>query len=66
MIYLEEWSCTQIRNDAMPRTLELRKVAGRWLKDRREACGLAASADKVGADYYTFISQVEMWTGSTG
>jgi transcriptional regulator with XRE-family HTH domain len=45
--------------------LELRKVAGRWLKEQREACGLSQRqlADKVGADYYTFISQVEMGRG---
>jgi transcriptional regulator with XRE-family HTH domain len=45
--------------------LELRKEAGRWLKERRETCGLSQRqlADKVGAEYYTFISQVEMGRG---
>jgi transcriptional regulator with XRE-family HTH domain len=45
--------------------IELRKEAGRWLKERREACGLSQRqlADKVGAEYYTFISQVEMGRG---
>ena len=40
---------------------ELRREAGRWLKERREAAGLSQRelAQIVGADYYTFISQLE-------
>jgi transcriptional regulator with XRE-family HTH domain len=45
--------------------LELRRAAGRWLKERREARGLSQRqlADKVGADFYTFISQLETGRG---
>jgi transcriptional regulator with XRE-family HTH domain len=44
---------------------ELRKEAGRWLKELREARGLSQRnlADKVGAEYYTFISQLEAGRG---
>ena len=46
-------------------TLELRREAGRWLKERREACGLSQRqlAEKVGTEYYTFISQLETGRG---
>jgi transcriptional regulator with XRE-family HTH domain len=46
-------------------TLELRREAGRWLKECREARGLSQRqlADKVGTDYYTFISQLETGRG---
>lgn len=46
-------------------TLELRREAGRWLKDCREACGLSQRqlAEKVGTEYYTFISQLETGRG---
>jgi transcriptional regulator with XRE-family HTH domain len=45
--------------------LELRQRAGRWLKDLREARGLSqrALANRVGAEYYTFISQIEAGRG---
>jgi transcriptional regulator with XRE-family HTH domain len=45
--------------------LELRQQAGRWLKELREARGLSQRnlADRVGADYYTFISQLESGRG---
>src|SRR5579863_8557288 len=45
--------------------LELRRQAGAWLKQLREARGLSQRdlADKVGADYYTFISQLEAGRG---
>lgn len=43
----------------------LRKAAGRWLKTLRETSGLSQRqlADKVGLDYYTFISQIESGRG---
>lgn len=46
-------------------TLELRREAGKWLKERRELCGLSQRemADRVGTDYYTFISQLETGRG---
>jgi|ERR1700761_8545992 transcriptional regulator with XRE-family HTH domain len=45
--------------------LELRQQAGRWLKELREKQGLSqrSLADRVGADYYTFISQLESGRG---
>ena len=44
---------------------ELRKEAGRWLKELREARGLSQRkfAEKVGSEYYTFISQIEAGRG---
>jgi len=44
---------------------ELRKQAGLWLRELRENCGLSQRqlADKVGAEYYTFISQLETGRG---
>ncbi len=44
---------------------ELRREAGRWLKELREKQGLSqrAMAERVGADYYTFISQIEAGRG---
>jgi transcriptional regulator with XRE-family HTH domain len=46
-------------------TLELRREAGRWLKERREAAGLTQRqlAERTGVDYYTFISQLENGRG---
>ena len=45
--------------------LELRQRAGRWLKELREGRGLSQRnlADLVGAEYYTFISQLEAGRG---
>jgi transcriptional regulator with XRE-family HTH domain len=44
---------------------ELRREGGRWLKQRREHLGLSQRqlADLVGAEYYTFISQLETGRG---
>jgi transcriptional regulator with XRE-family HTH domain len=44
---------------------DLRRDGGRWLRDLREAAGLSQRqlAAKVGADYYTFISQLETGRG---
>ncbi len=43
----------------------LRREGGRWLKELRETAGLSQRqlAQKVGADYYTFISQLETGRG---
>lgn len=45
--------------------LELRREAGRWLKQRREELGLSQRelAGLVGTEYYTFISQLEAGRG---
>jgi transcriptional regulator with XRE-family HTH domain len=44
---------------------QLRRQAGLWLRELREARGLSqrALADRVGAEYYTFISQLESGRG---
>ena len=44
---------------------DLRREGGRWLKDLRERAGLSQRelAVKVGAEYYTFISQLETGRG---
>lgn len=44
---------------------ELRKEAGRWLKELREAQGLSQRqvAQATGTEYYTFVSQLETGRG---
>ncbi len=44
---------------------DLRREGGRWLKDLREKASLSQRelALKVGAEYYTFISQLETGRG---
>jgi transcriptional regulator with XRE-family HTH domain len=44
---------------------QLRREAGLWLRELREARGLSQRnlADRVGAEYYTFISQLESGRG---
>ena len=46
-------------------TQKLRQEAGRWLRELREKRGLSQRelAGKVGAEYYTFISQLEHGRG---
>jgi transcriptional regulator with XRE-family HTH domain len=46
-------------------TQSLRNQAGRWLCELRENCGLSQRdlAQKVGADFYSFISQLEHGKG---
>src|SRR3954463_10220107 len=46
-------------------TKELRSQAGMWLRELREKRGLSQRelATKVGAEYYTFISQLETGRG---
>lgn len=53
----------QRRSAARARTL--RKEAGRWLRELREKRGLSQRelAKKVGAEYYTLISQLENGRG---
>lgn len=44
---------------------KLRQDAGRWLKELREAARLSQRqlSDKVGIEYYTFVSQLESGRG---
>lgn len=44
---------------------DLRREGGRWLKERRESVGLSQRelANFVGAEYYSFISQLETGRG---
>lgn len=44
---------------------ELRREGGRWLRELREHAGLSQRqlAAEVGAEYYTFISQLELGRG---
>ncbi|MEQ8824383.1 MAG: helix-turn-helix transcriptional regulator [Filomicrobium sp.] len=57
------YSNPQKRQDTQ--TQELRKAAGRWLRELREAKGLSQRqlAQQVGVEYYTFISQLETGRG---
>ncbi len=47
------------------RVHELRREGGRWLKEKREQANLSQRqlAAKVGAEYYTLISQLETGRG---
>src|SRR5690242_3976059 len=44
---------------------ELRREGGQWLRQLREQAGLSQRqlAERVGAEYYTFISQLETGRG---
>lgn len=44
---------------------ELRKAAGRWLRELREGQGLSQRevAERTGTEYYTFVSQLETGRG---
>ena len=48
-----------------PDVQDLRREGGRWLKDQREKAGLSQRqlAAQVGAEYYSFISQLESGRG---
>jgi transcriptional regulator with XRE-family HTH domain len=47
------------------KTQDLRREAGKWLADLRKEAGLSQRelADRVGSDFYTFISQIENGKG---
>ncbi len=55
----------RVRNRGNPATLEIRKQAGLWLKQKREDAGLTQRelAELLELDYYTFISQLETGRG---
>jgi transcriptional regulator with XRE-family HTH domain len=44
---------------------DLRRDGGRWLKEQRERAGMSQRqlAERVGTEYYTFISQLETGRG---
>ena len=56
---------TTLSKRGISETVDLRKEAGRWLRDRREARGLSQRqlAEFIGVEYYTFISQLETGRG---
>jgi ribosome-binding protein aMBF1 (putative translation factor) len=56
---------THAQRRADPDVQGLRKAAGAWLRSLREQKGLSQRdlAGQVGADYYTFISQLETGRG---
>jgi DNA-binding XRE family transcriptional regulator len=56
---------TNAQRRADPEVQELRKAAGGWLRGLRERRGLSQRelASMVGAEYYTFISQLETGRG---
>jgi transcriptional regulator with XRE-family HTH domain len=60
---IEMYSNPQRRSSSQTR--KLRNQAGRWLKELREKRGLSQRdlAAKVGAEYYTFVSQLETGRG---
>jgi transcriptional regulator with XRE-family HTH domain len=57
------YTSPQKRSD--PDVQELRRAGGVWLRELREKCGLSQRqlAGLVGAEYYTFISQLETGRG---
>ena len=57
------YSNPQKRSDKL--TQRLRIEAGRWLRELREKSGLTQRevAQRVGAEYYTFVSQLENGRG---
>jgi transcriptional regulator with XRE-family HTH domain len=56
---------THAQHRSDPEVQELRHKAGQWLKELREKRGLSQRqlATVVGAEYYTFISQLETGRG---
>src|ERR1019366_1335727 len=56
---------TNAQHRSDPEVQELRRMAGLWLKELREKRGLSQRqlANLVGAEYYTFISQLETGRG---
>ena len=58
-------SCIRTQQISSPEVVELRKEAGLWLKALREKRGLSERqmAEKVGGNYYTFISQLKSGRG---
>ena len=57
-MYNQQWRSTKF-------TRQLRNQAGAWLWELREKRGLSQRelAERVGAEYYTFISQLEAGRG---
>lgn len=56
---------THAQHRSDPKVQELRREAGSWLKELRERRGLSQRqlANELGAEYYTFISQLETGRG---
>jgi hypothetical protein len=62
---MERFVYTHAQRRDDPAVQELRKTAGAWLRSLRERKGLSQRdlASQVGAEYYTFISQLETGRG---
>jgi transcriptional regulator with XRE-family HTH domain len=56
---------TMLSHKAVENAHELRKEAGRWLRELREKRGLSQRelAEMTGTEYYTFVSQLETGRG---
>ena len=56
---------TSAQRRSNPEVQELRRAGGAWLRTLREKQGLSQRdlAERVGAEYYTFISQLETGRG---
>lgn len=56
---------SQVQVEAEHDMAALRKSAGEWLKGLRESRGLSQTelAERVGVDYYSFVSQIENGRG---
>jgi hypothetical protein len=54
-----------LQSRASEEALDLRRQGGRWLRERREAARLSQRqlAERVGVEYYTFVSQLEAGHG---
>jgi transcriptional regulator with XRE-family HTH domain len=54
-----------LQSRASEEALDLRRKGGRWLRERREAARLSQRqlAERVGVEYYTFVSQLEAGHG---
>ncbi|WP_336491873.1 helix-turn-helix domain-containing protein [Methylobacterium nigriterrae] len=57
--------CAHQKKLASEQVRELRREGGRYLRELREAQGLSQRqmASLIGADYYTFVSQIETGRG---
>jgi transcriptional regulator with XRE-family HTH domain len=62
---VKELALSKLRGKDQLNLADIRKVTGAWLREKRERAGFSQRvlAEKVGFDYYTFISQIETGRG---